>query len=254
MWPILLAWFVAGTPLSASARGPLLVSAAVSLTEALTECGEAFTAATGIKVRFNFGPSNALARQIVQGAPVDVFVSADETQMDFAVHERAVVPATVTPIATNRLVVIVPGTNRQKWRDATPLAGAAIHRVATGDPAAVPAGVYAREWLTRIGLWERVAPKVVPAASVRGALSAVRTGAVDAGIVYRTDVRSGHDTTVVYEVSGSEAPRIVYPAGVATRSPRAPEARAFIHFLLGAAAQRILEKSDFGLASVSTRQ
>jgi molybdate transport system substrate-binding protein len=246
MWPILLSGLLAVAPVAEPGRGPLLVSAAISLTEAMEECGEAFTARTGIPVRFNFGPSNALARQIAQGAPVDVFVSADQAQMAFAVDSGAVASESVSTVATNRLVIIEPGRRRPRWKDAAPLVSSTVRRVAAGDPRAVPAGVYAREWLERIGLWSEVAPKLVPATSVRGALSAVRTGAVDAGIVYVTDAQSLGDGSIVFEVNGSDAPRIEYPAGVVTSSPRLGQARAFIQFLRGPVAQQILQRRGFG--------
>ncbi|MGE5814139.1 MAG: molybdate ABC transporter substrate-binding protein [Acidobacteriota bacterium] len=248
MWPILL-WLLAGSAPREPARGPLLVSAAVSLTEALTECGEAFRANTRISVRFNFGASNTLARQIVQGAPVDVFVSADQAQMTYAVREGMIRPDSVRVIASNQLVVIVPEGAPGPWRSAAPLGSPEIRRIAVGDPTAVPAGVYAREWLQRIGLWKAIEPKLVPGASVRGALSAVRTGGVDAGIVYRTDARSSGGVAVVFEVTGPEAPTIEYPAGLVAESVRAADARAFVEFLQGASGQAILRRWGFGPGS-----
>jgi molybdate transport system substrate-binding protein len=250
MWPWLFLWLFGGPP----AKPPLLVSAAVSLTEALTECGAAFTASTGIPVRLNFGASNALARQIVQGAPVDLFVSADDAQMRFVEHQGSVVPGSQAVVASNRLVIIVPGPGSARWTSAAPLVGPSIRRIAIGDPAAVPAGVYAKRWLQRIGLWIAAEPKLVPAATVRGALSAVRTGAADAGIVYRTDARADEDTAVVFEVIGPDAPPIEYPAAVVRQSRRAADARLFLEFLRGPVAQEIFRRRGFDPpASPSTR-
>jgi molybdate transport system substrate-binding protein len=246
MWLILLLGLLPGSAPPAPAGVPLLVSAAVSLTEALTECGEAFTAATGVPVQFNFGASNALARQIVKGAPVDVFVSADQAQIAFTVREGGIRPGSVSVIATNQLVIIVPADAPARWHGADTLESPEIRRIAVGDPTAVPAGVYAKQWLEAIGLWKRVEPKLVPAASVRGAVAAVKTGAADAGIVYRTDAQAIKGVAVVFEVTDSAAPAIEYPAGVVARSEHAADARAFVEFLRSAPAQRILRRWGFG--------
>lgn len=234
----------------AEPAGPLLVSAAISLTEALSACGASFTASTGIPVRFNFGPSNALARQIVEGAPVDVFVSADEAQMQFAARSGAVTAGDVRIIATNRLAIVVAGRRETTWSSAAPLSGPGVKRVAVGDPRAVPAGVYAKRWLQTVGQWNTLESKLVPTTSVRGALAAVRSGAADAGIVYITDARIADGVRVVYEVTGPDAPTIVYPASVVTRSRHAAEARRFVAFLQGKAGQRILERHGFGPARI----
>jgi molybdate transport system substrate-binding protein len=254
MWLIVFLWLLGVGPAGGDpGRAPLLVSAAVSLTEGLSECGSAFNEKTGIPVRFNFGPSNALARQIVQGAPVDVFISADRPQMELAVRSGAISPQTVTAVATNHLVIIVPAGSARPWSSPAALASSQIRHVAVGDPNAVPAGVYAKDWLQRINLWRAVEPKLVPATSVRGALSAVRTSAVDAGIVYRTDARALDGISIVYEVTGSDAPRIEYPAAIVTGSRRGVEASSFVEFLQSPPAQRILERWGFGTHVVATR-
>ncbi len=250
MWPLLFSWLLAASAPAggavAASPASLLVSAAVSLTEAMTECGEAFGKATGTPVRVNFGASNALARQIARGAPVDVFVSADELQMAYAVRAGGIEPGSVTTVATNELVIVVPGRGAVRWSGPARLEDPSIHRIALGDPAAVPAGVYARQWLERIGLWRLVEPRVVPAASVRGALAAVSGGAADAGIVYRTDAARAPETTVVFEVSGDRAPAIRYPAAVVRQSRNPRVARQFVEFLRSAAGQRILSRHGFG--------
>ncbi len=249
MWPLLFSWLLAaaaGSPADA-ARAPLLVSAAVSLTEALTECGRAFTAATGVPVRFNFGASNALARQIARGAPVDVFVSADEAQMHYAASADAIEPGTLAIVATNQLVIVVPGSRAPRWNNPSALVSRSVRRIAVGDPEAVPAGVYAKEWLQRVGLWEAAQSRLVPAATVRGALAAVSSGAADTGIVYRTDAASA-DVSVVFEVTGATAPAILYPAAVVRQSHDKAAARRFVQFLRGPAAQEILRRRGFGPA------
>lgn len=249
MWPLLFSWLLAAAPPAGpptTAAAPLLVSAAVSLTEALNECGTAFTAATGVPVRFNFAASNILARQIARGAPADVFVSADEPQMDYAARAGAIEPGSLATVASNQLVVVVPGATAPRWTTPRHLIEPSVKRIAVGDPVAVPAGVYARQWLQRIGLWRQAESRIVPAVSVRGALAAVSTGAVDVGIVYRTDAAAASGISVVYEVSGDAAPAILYPAAVVKQSLAISSARRFVKFLQGAAAQRILARHGFG--------
>jgi molybdate transport system substrate-binding protein len=236
----LLLWTV-----SPPQSGALLVSAALSLTEALSECGAAFEARTGHPVTFNFGPSNVLARQIINGAPVDLFVSADELQLDLVARAGALLPAPRVAVASNVLVVVTRADGSGKWTDPRTLASPRIRRIAVGDPHAVPAGVYARQWLERIGLWATLNDKLVPTHSVRGALSAVANGAADAGIVYRTDARSSPKVSVAYEVTGEMAPAIVYPAAVPRQSRNRETARLFVDFLRGPEGRQIMAARGF---------
>src|SRR4029453_7689223 len=135
--------------LAQASAPPLTVSAAVSLTEALEEAATAYRAAGGTPVIFNFGGSNTLARQIVNGAPADVFISADEMQMDVVDKAGLVAAGTRAPIVANRLVLVVD--SRSPVKAVTDLGAAEVRRIAIGDPAAVPAGVYAGQYLERIG-------------------------------------------------------------------------------------------------------
>jgi molybdate transport system substrate-binding protein len=229
-----------------TANGPsITVAAAVSLTESLTEVAAAWRAETGQELTFNFAGSNTLARQILQGAPADVFVSADAVQMDRVEAGGAIVPGTRAAIARNRLVVVIPGAGRPRWPTAAPLESDAIATVALGNPDAVPAGAYAKAWLERVGLWERMRDRVVPMASVRAALAAVETGAADAAVVYRTDAGPSTRRTVVYEVPEAESPEIVYYAGVVKDAPRVDDARAFVSFLAGERGSAILSRHGF---------
>jgi molybdate transport system substrate-binding protein len=221
----------------------LTVAAAVSLTDAMTDVAGAWRRETGREVIFNFAGSNTLARQILQGAPVDVFVSADERQMDRV--SGAIESASRVPVARNTLVVIVPGRGRARWSDPAALNSAAVSRIAIGDPEAVPAGVYARIWLEKIGLWDGSRSRIVPTVNVRAALAAVDTGSVDAAIVYRTDARLEGSHSVVYEVPASDAPAILYYAAVVARSRDAAGAREFVRFLAGEEGAAILERHGF---------
>src|SRR6476469_3898730 len=155
----------------ASAPPPLTVSAAVSLTDVLEESAVGFRDAGGGDVRFNFAGSNVLARQIVNGAPVDLFISADEAQMRVVEDAGLVAADTRIDLLGNHLAV---GRSRAAppIADAASLAQPVVRRIALGDPEAVPAGAYAKQWLERAGQWDGVAAKVVPVANVRAALAA----------------------------------------------------------------------------------
>jgi molybdate transport system substrate-binding protein len=221
----------------------ITVSAAVSLTEALEEVAKAFAAGGGARVVFNFGSSNALARQIVNGAPVDVFVSADETQMDIVEKAGLIAEGTRAPIAANRLVLVVD--SRSTVKSVADLGAANVRRIAIGDPAAVPAGVYARQYLEGIGQWARLAAKMVPSANVRAALTAVQNRSADAAFVYATDAGLAPQLRVVAMVTGASAPRIVYPGCVVNTARQRAAAAQFWQFLRSASARVILEKHGF---------
>ena len=237
--PILMLCAVLGQ----SGTPRLTVSAAVSLTEALEEAATAYRAAGGTPVVFNFGGSNALARQIVNGAPADVFISADETQMDVVEKAELVVAGTRAAIVTNRLVLVVDSRSRVKA--VADLGEAEVRRIAIGDPAAVPAGVYARQYLERMGLWTRFEQKVVPVPNVRAALTAVQNGSADAAFVYATDARIAPALRVVATVTGPQSPRIVYPGCVVKRTRHPAAAAKFLQFLGTAPALAIFERHGF---------
>jgi molybdate transport system substrate-binding protein len=208
----------------------ILVSAASSLTDVLNELAKRYEALTGTRVQVNVGSSNTLARQITQGAPVDLFISADDEQMNILERAGQLVPATRVPLVSNRLVVIVPATSALQVSSARDLANAAVKRVAMANPGAVPAGVYARRWLEHLRLWKTIEPKVIPLPTVRAALAAVREGRADAGVVYATDARNERGIRVAFTPAPHDVGVIVYPAAVIA-GPRQAEAERFLSFL-----------------------
>jgi molybdate transport system substrate-binding protein len=245
--PFFVSWLVAltlaqGPP--APSR-PLLVSAAVSLTEALQACGKAYEEAGGPRITFNFAGSNTLARQIINGAPVDVFVSADDAQMDAVERAGLILTGSRVPVLSNQLALIVSEKDGGGITTLASLATASVRRIAIGDPAAVPAGVYARQYLHYVGLWETLQPKLVPMPNVRAAMTAVDNGSADAAIVYTTDARVANGVRVAVTISGPGAPRIVYPAAVMSKSRSAVQGATFIAFLRGPIARVILEQHGF---------
>ena len=226
---------------------PLLVSAAVSLSAALEELGPQYTRAASVAVRFNFAASNVLARQIVEGAAVDAFISADEAQMGLVADAGLLEAGTRVVLLTNRLAVVTRGDWPRPLRQLADLGGQDVRRIAVGDPAAVPAGVYARQALERAGLWSIVEPRLVPTVSVRAALAAADEGNADAAIVYRTDVAAARHARLAFVLAPAEAPPIVYPAAVMTRAPNAPAARAWLQWLRGPTARATFERHGFGV-------
>ena len=228
----------------AQGSGPsLTVSAAISLTEALEEAATAYRAAGGMAVVFNFGGSNTIARQIVNGAPADVFISADEAQMNVVEKAELVAAGTRAAVVTNQLVLVAD--SRSPVKAVADLGRPAVRRIAIGDPAAVPAGVYARQYLEAIGEWKRLEQKIVPVANVRAALTAVQNGSADAAFVYATDARIAPALQVVATISGSHAPRIVYPGCVVKTTRQSGEAAKFLQFLRSAPARAIFERHGF---------
>ena len=191
-------------------RPEVLLSAAASLADVMASVARTYEMRTGTRVVVNTGASNTLARQITAGARVDVFISADQAQMD-AVRDE-IVANTRVDLLSNQLVVAVPSDRPRTLRTGRELTDPAFRRIAIGDPAAVPAGVYAKAYLEKLGVWSDLSGRLVPSASVRVALSAVENGAADAAIVYRTDMSTAPRASLAFAVPVADGPRIVYPA------------------------------------------
>ena len=224
-------------------REEILGSAASSLSEVLTEASRKFETQDPARVVLNLAASNALVRQVRAGAPVDVFVSADDQQV--AQLGNLVDASSRVELASNQLAVVVPDDRRSTWTSINGLSDAAVRRVAIGDPAAVPAGVYAKEYLTRVGLWTALQPKLVPTGSVRLALAAVDAGSVDAAIVYRTDASVARRSRLAWVVPGTEGPRIQYAAVALRDAPNAQGAARFLRFLSSADTAALMRRAGF---------
>ncbi len=244
--------FVArGAPVAAQPPG-LVVSVAASLQPALAEIAGRYRAATGVSVSLNTGGSNTLARQIVAGARAAVFISADETQMDVVEKAGRIVAGTRTRLVTNELAVVAP-IDRAAPASLAELFQGRVARLAMGETASVPAGVYGRRWLEHEGAWARLQPKVIPFPTVRAVLAAVEAGRVDAGIVYATDAREAA-VRLVGRVPAKEHAylNIVQPAAVIA-GPDEAEGRRFLQFLQGPAAQAVFARRGFGTPLVLSK-
>lgn len=222
----------------------LIVSAASSLTAVLEPLAATFERDTGIRVELNLAASSTLAAQVLAGAPVDVFISADRVQMDRVAAEGLVRPATRTDLLSNQLVVVAP-LDPPVSPAASPALLDSFARIAVGDPASVPVGVYARAYLESVGWWDRLQDRLVPTRSVRAALMIVEAGEVDAGIVYRSDALSSTAVTQVSAISTAEGPDIIYPAAVTTASANLAASERWLAYLSGPAAGAVFEAAGF---------
>ena len=241
-FPLLLTLVAAAGPLAAA---DVTVFAAASLTDALREIAPAWEKATGHRVVFNLAGSNVLARQIRAGAPADLFLSADEAQMDGLEKAGLVVSGTRRSVLSNALAVVVRRDTRLALMSASDLAGPAVRRIALADPRAVPAGLYAKAWLEKAGVWPRIEARVIPTENVRGALAAVASGDAEAGVVYRTDALSSKEVTVAFEAPSADTPAISYPFALLKDAPQEKAARAFLEHLTGAEAREVFRRNGF---------
>jgi molybdate transport system substrate-binding protein len=224
-----------------------LVFAAASTTDVLEELRPAFTKATGHTVVLALGSSGDLARQAMAGAPADAFLSADVARMEAVQAAGLVRRGSRVELLSNRLVVVVPVGAKVAPGRAEDLKG--LKRLVLADPGIVPAGVYAKAWLEKVGVWKEVEGKVVPALDVRGALAAVEAGRVDAGVVYVTDAAQSKKVRVAFEVPSSDAPRIVYPVAALVKG-KAPEVGvAFVKFLQTEPARAAFQRHGFVVLS-----
>lgn len=236
---LLLPLAVACSGPEAPERGPLVLAAS-SLQEALEEAGAAWAAEGHAAPVLSFAATSALARQVEQGAPADLFVSADEEWMDTLADGNLLRPGTRIDLLSNR-VVLVAG----KGGAIRTLAALGDGRLALADPNAVPAGKYARAALESLGEWQGVADNVVPAENVRAALALVERGEAPLGVVYATDALASDKVEVVRELPESSHPPIRYPVAILAAS-ESPDAAGFLAFLSSAKAKAIFEKHGFG--------
>jgi len=221
------------------------VFAASSLTDALKDIAANYEKAGGDKIIFNFAASSTLAIQIKAGAPADLFFSADEAKMDDLEKAGLIVKATRRDILRNSLVIVAPTDSSVTLTSATQLTNPKIQKIALGQPQSVPAGIYAREYMQKLGVWDQIAARVIPFENVRATLAAVETDNVDAGIVYKTDALHSQKVKEIYEISPQDGPKIVYPAAVIEDSKHAAAAKQFLDYLAKPDSLTIFAKYGF---------
>ena len=238
---------LAGAPLPAAAQESITVFAAASLKNALDDADAAFTKATGVKVVASYEASSALAKQIEAGAPADVFISADLRWMDYVAGKSLIKADTRTNLLGNKLVLIAPKDSKLdrvaigQGFDIAKLAGDG--RIAVADVKAVPAGLYAKAALEKLGAWAAAEPKLAQAENVRATLAFVARGETPLGIVYETDAKIEPKVKIVGIFPDGSYPPVTYP--VAATATAKPAAAKYVQFLRRSAAKAIFEKYGF---------
>ncbi|ELI5414753.1 molybdate ABC transporter substrate-binding protein [Vibrio parahaemolyticus] len=231
---------------STNAATDLKVYAASSMTNAIDEIAQDFKEKYDVTVTPVYGGSSSIARQIINGAPADVFISANTKWMDYLVDEGVIDSDNVTNLVRNSLVLIAPQSSSLaafNFADANAWEAALNgSRLALGNPTSVPAGMYAKESLTTLGVWKEIQTKVAPAKNVRLALALVERGEAPLGVVYKTDAQLTSKVKIVGEFASDTHAAIVYPAAVVNDST---ESRQFFQYLKSEDAKRVFAHYGF---------
>src|SRR5262245_44687636 len=247
---VILGCLILGVQLVGPAAAPaqeMTLSVAISMKDAVEELGRTFTGRQpGVTLRYNFGSSGELQKQIEAGAPIDVFVSAAQRQMDELDEKGLIVKDSRRNFARNVLTIIKPTDSRLDLSKPQDMLDARVGRIVIGNPKTVPVGQYAEESLRALGLWDRLQPKIVLAENVRQALEYVTRGEVDAGFVYTTDAATRTDRVKEAFRPGEETYRpVIYPVAVVASSRQPALSRAFIELLGSAEGQTVLARLGF---------
>jgi molybdate transport system substrate-binding protein len=259
LWALLLGIFAIGLPcqgiysaktkslpgVSPAPADEITVSAAISLKDSLDEISHLYTSEhPSAEVHFNLGGSGTLQRQIEQGAPVDIFISASPKEMDSLQSQGLLVPDTRRDLVKNSVVLIVPvdSAGVSSFQD---LAKPAVKNIAVGEPQTVPAGKYAQEVLMHLGIYDQLKPKLVLAKDVRQVLTYVETGNADAGIVYATDAKISKKVAIAATAPEDTHSPVVYPGALIKSSKNPAGAKTFLEFLSGEKARAVFQKVGF---------
>ena len=227
------------------------VFAAASLTDALKDVAATYEKSSGDKLVFNLGASSLLARQIREGAPADVFLSADEAQMDGLEKAGLLLPGSRRSFLSNTLAIVVASDGGPKISSPQDLKS--VKTLALAEPKIVPAGVYAQQYLEKLGLWDALASRVIPTENVRACLAAVEAGNADAGIVYSTDALISKKVRIAWDVPAEEGPRISYPVAIVRDAAHAGAAKRFAAYLASEPARKVFVRYGFLTGDRATR-
>lgn len=224
----------------------LTISAAASLTDALKEIQHLYESNhPGLKLNFNFGGSGALEKQIEQGAPSDLFLSASKKNMKSLVDQQLIESNKQKTWLTNELVAVIPTDGTMSIAGVTDLTQQEVKKVAIGIPESVPAGKYAQEALTNVKLWDTLQSKLVQAKDVRQVLQYVETGNADVGFVYKTDALTSQKAKIAFEVDPTTYSPVEYPIGIVKASKHIQEAEDFYAYLQSQESLNIMAKYGF---------
>ncbi len=236
-------------PEIAEAPVELTIAAAASLTDVMTDINESYKIkAPNVTLTLTYGASGALQTQIEQGAPVDIFISAARKQMDALDDQNLLLAGSRINLLENKVVLIVPNDSELGLKSFDDLAKENVKTVAMGDPASVPAGQYAEDLLTNLGIKDVVEAKANLGTDVRQVLTWVESGEVDTGIVYATDAATSDKVAVVCEAPSGSVKKIVYPVAILKASAYAEQAQRFIDFLKTDECITLFEKYGFIMA------
>ena len=222
----------------------ITVSAAASLRDAMKEIQPAFEKEKGTKLIFNFAASGTLQKQIEEGAPADLFISAGNKQMDALEAGGLIDKESRSDLLGNRLVLIIPKEYRGKIKEVSDLPDKA-GRISIGEPGSVPAGQYAKESLTYMKLWDELQDKIVYAKDVKQVVTYVEAGEADAGIVYKSDAIALKNSTIVQVFDEGSHKPILYPAAIVSASREKEAAKLLLDYLQSDSAKQIFEKYGF---------
>ncbi|NAX47142.1 molybdate ABC transporter substrate-binding protein [Photobacterium halotolerans] len=249
LWILLFSLCVLNMP-QATAQEKVLVFAASSLTNALNELAESYEHASGNQVVFSFASSSTLARQLAQGAPADLYLSANTKWMDYAAEQNVINTESRKDLLHNRLVLV---THQSESVDSVPLNGSwditkALNgsRLVVGDPNHVPAGIYAKEALESLGLWQQAEPLLARANNVRAALLLVERQEAKFGIVYQTDAQIAQDVKIVAQFPEQSHQPITYPVALTRQAP-SKAAQGFYDYLQSSDAAEVFERYGFSV-------
>lgn len=241
----LSALLLASLAFAANAQETIRIYAASSMTNAITELSDSYMKKEDVKIIPVFGGSSSLARQIERGAPVDIFVSANQKWVDHLVNKGSIQPNAVSSFASNSLVLIAPKdsegtldvTDKAAWE-----ANLKGERLAIGQPDSVPAGIYAKEALSALGVWDTINRQLAPTKNVRVALVLVELGEAPFGVVYKTDALASEKVRIVHSFSESLHSSITYPIANVSESQSAND---FATYLKSEEAKQILNRYGF---------
>lgn len=223
----------------------LYISAAASLTDAMDELKEIYEAESEIELTFNFAGSGKLAQQIQQGAPVDVFISANENWLNRLVEDELIEHDTIRDVTGNKLVLIANHLSSFDYDSFSDLDIGVLSNIAIGQPESVPAGEYTKKALENMDKWDEIEPHVVYAKDVRQVLTYVETGNVEVGFVYKSDALSSDKVIVLTESDPSQHDPIIYPGGITSDSEHKEAAKDFLEFVTSDEAQEVLATYGF---------
>lgn len=223
----------------------VLVLAAASLTDVLTELASTYKDATGVTVTFSFASSGALQTQIESGSPADIFFSAAQKQMN-ALEEQSLIDSdTRKNLLENKVVLITPVNSTLNIKSFNDMANPNVKKIGLGEPKSVPVGQYSEEILSNLSILDVVKAKAVYGSDVRNVLSWAETGEIDCGVVYETDAKIANNINIITQAPEGSHKKVIYPIAIVSSSENKEEAKKFIDYISTDDSMKVFEKYGF---------